>query len=218
MQLFLDSCNLQEVRQIADFGILDGLTTNPSLLGKDGSNLKQIIADICKLVKTSVSVEVIATVYDKMLDEALRLHEIDPEVITVKLPMTWDGLKTCAELAKREIKTNVTLCFSVQQALAASRAGATFVSAFIGRVEDAGSDAGALLGDIRLALDNCHLNETLLLAASIRNAHHVSLSAKIGADIATIPYKVFHGMLAHPLTEKGLDQFLKDASSGGYKI
>lgn len=217
MKFYIDGCNVAQIEELGAVGIIDGITTNPSLAKEAGVPIIELAKDICKIIKTSVSVEVIATDYDGMMKEAEVLAAIGKQIV-IKLPMTWDGLKACKSLTNVGVKTNVTLCFSPSQALAAAKAGATYVSPFIGRIDDIGGYGMGLVSEIREIFDNYPEINTKILAASIRNVNHIIDAAKIGADVATAPYSVIKQMLNHPLTDKGLERFLKDAKEAGYKI
>ena len=216
MKLFLDTADTAVIQDIAATGMVDGVTTNPSLIAKSGRNIAEVIAEICRLVEGPISAEVAAIELDAMLNEGETLAAIAPNVV-VKVPLTWDGLKAAAEFGRRGIRTNVTLCFTAAQALLAAKAGATFISPFVGRLEDHGADGIGLLEEIR-ALYDIHGFETEILAASLRNPSHVSAAAVAGADAATLPPDVFRGLVKHPLTDKGLDQFLADWGKTGQSI
>ncbi|MBN8827475.1 MAG: fructose-6-phosphate aldolase [Sphingobacteriia bacterium] len=216
MQFFVDTADLNEIRELADLGMVDGVTTNPSIIAKSGQDFKKVIKEICLIVKGSVSAEVIATKYDQMIEEGTTLSKI-AENVTVKLPMTWDGLKACKYFSEREIMTNVTLCFSANQALLAAKAGATYVSPFIGRLDDIGLQGMELIKDIRDIYSN-YMFETQILAASIRHPEHILEAAKIGADVATMPPKTLRQLINHPLTDIGIDMFLKDWANANQKI
>lgn len=213
MQLFLDTAEIDEITARAAGGLVDGITTNPSLIAKSGADIFERIAQICAAVPGPVSAEVVATDLDGMLAEGRRLRAIASNVV-VKLPLTRDGLKACRIFADDGIPTNVTLCFSLNQALLAAKAGATFVSPFIGRVEDMGGDGPGLLEAIRETYDNYGF-ETAILAASLRSATHVELAARIGCDAATLPPKIFDQIVSHPLTENGLKAFHDDWKKTG---
>jgi transaldolase len=215
MKIYLDSGNLEEIRDVSTF--IDGLTTNPSLLQLKGATIEKMAQEICALVPYSVSLEVIATDYEGMMAESLKLAAIAPQVV-VKLPMTWDGLRVCRKLSERNIKTNVTLCFSVTQALMAAKAGATYVSPFLGRLDDIGQSGIGLIRDIKTAFGNYSRLTTQILAASIRSVEHITQVAVIGVHAATIPYKLVKAMVEHDLTTSGLQKFLTDAKASGYKI
>jgi transaldolase len=216
MQLFLDTTDTKVLADLAATGLVDGVTTNPTLIAKSGRPMLEVIAEICGLVEGPVSAEVAALESDGMLAEGRKLAGI-AENIVVKVPLTRDGLVATAAFAREGIKTNVTLCFSAAQALLAAKAGATFVSPFIGRLDDHGADGMALIGDIRAIYDNYGF-DTEILAASIRTPDHVRDAAIRGADAATIPPTVFEALFKHPLTEKGLDQFLSDWRSTNQSI
>lgn len=213
MQIFLDTAEISEITARLDGGLIDGVTTNPSLIAKAGAKVFDRIAEICDAVDGPVSAEVVATELEGMLGEARRLREIAPNVV-IKLPLTRDGLIACRTMAEEDTATNVTLCFSVNQALMAAKAGASFISPFVGRVEDMGGDGIGLLEDIRTVYDS-YGYETEILAASLRSPDHVQSAALAGCDAATIPPKVFDQMFKHPLTDKGLDAFLADWKATG---
>lgn len=213
MQLFLDTAEIDEITARAAGGLVDGITTNPSLIAKAGADIFERIAQICAAVPGPVSAEVVATDLEGMLAEGRRLRAIASNVV-VKLPLTGDGLRACRVFADEGIPTNVTLCFSLNQALLAAKAGATFVSPFIGRIEDMGGDGIGLLEAIRETYDNYGF-ETAILAASLRSATHVEMAARIGCDAATLPPRIFDQMVSHPLTENGLKAFLDDWKKTG---
>ena len=208
MQLFLDTANLTEVQEATELGVISGVTTNPSLVAKEGMTMEDIIDKITAINDGPVSAEVIATTADKMLEEAKVLAKIADNVV-VKIPMTTEGLKATAKLTELGIKTNVTLVFSVNQALLAALAGATYVSPFVGRLDDIDFDGIALVRDIAQLFDK-HGFKTQIIAASIRHSLHVSQAALAGAHVATIPYKVLLDIAKHPLTQSGLEKFLAD--------
>lgn len=216
MKIFIDTADTEELKAAFATGLVDGVTTNPTLIAKSGRDFKEVIAAICDMTDGPVSAEVASTDYETMLKEAHVLADIARNVV-VKLPLTWDGLKTCQELTDEGINTNVTLCFTANQAWLAAKAGATYISPFIGRLDDLGQDGLELISEIR-ALYDSQGYETEILAASIRGVAHVKESAFLGADVATIPPKVFHSLLGHPLTDKGLDAFVKDWASTGQSI
>lgn len=216
MQLFLDSTDTGQIRELASTGLVDGVTTNPSLIAKSGRPMLEVIAEICDLVEGPVSAEAVAPDVEGMLAEGRKLAGIARNV-AVKLPLTRDGLIATAELAREGTNVNVTLCFSAVQALLAGKAGAAFISPFIGRLDDHGADGMALIGEIRAIYDNYGF-DTEILAASIRTTDHVRAAAIAGADCATIPPAVFLDLFKHPLTEKGLDQFLSDWAKTGQSI
>ncbi len=217
MKFFIDTAELDEIRELSATGLVDGVTTNPSLIAKSGRDFREVIAEICEVVDGPVSAEVISTDYATMVSEGTSLADIADNV-AVKLPLTWDGLRACRSLADEGIDVNVTLCFSANQALLAAKAGAAFVSPFIGRLDDINIDGMELIRDIRMIYDNYPHFETEILAASIRGPNHVKESAIAGADVATVPPKVLKSLAAHPLTDKGLAAFLKDAEAAGIKV
>ncbi|KNG94772.1 fructose-6-phosphate aldolase [Pseudaestuariivita atlantica] len=216
MKFFVDTAEIDAIAELNDLGMVDGVTTNPSLILKSGRDIIEVTKEICALVDGPVSAEVVATDADTMLEEGKKLAGL-AENIAVKVPLTWAGLKTCKALSDQGTMVNVTLCFSANQALLAAKAGATFISPFIGRLDDLNLDGLDLIADIRTIYDNYGF-DTNILAASIRSANHMSECAKIGADVATAPPKVIHAMANHVLTDKGLDQFVKDAKEAGIKI
>ena len=216
MKFFADTAETDEIRELADVGLLDGVTTNPSLVAKSGRDFKEVIKEICSIVDGPVSAEVAATDADGMLSEGKHLAEIASNV-TIKVPLTWDGLKACRALTQAGTMVNVTLCFNANQALLAAKAGATFISPFIGRLDDMGIDGMELIEEIREIYDNYDFG-TEILAASIRSANHVKYAAMAGADVATVPPGVLKGLVKHPLTDKGLDAFLADWQKTGQKI
>ena len=216
MQFFVDTADIGEIADLAATGMVDGVTTNPSLILKSGRDIIEVTREICELVPGPVSAEVAATEYAAMLAEGRTLAAIAPN-IAIKLPLTWDGLKACRVFADEGRMVNVTLCFSATQALLAAKAGAAFISPFIGRLDDIGLDGMDLIADIRQIYDNYGF-KTKILAASIRSMNHVRDAAKIGADVATMPPSVLRGLASHPLTDKGLAQFLADWAKTGQKI
>lgn len=216
MKLFLDTTDVNVLKDLAATGLVDGVTTNPTLIAKSGRSMLQVIAEICSIVDGPVSAEVAAMDTAGMLDEGRKLAAIAPNVV-VKAPLTRDGLIAVREFAEEGIATNVTLCFSAAQALLAAKAGAAFVSPFIGRLDDHGADGMQLINEIRVIYDNFDY-DTQILAASIRSPDHVKASAIAGADCATIPPAVFQDLFKHPLTEKGLDQFMTDWAKTGQTI
>jgi transaldolase len=217
MKFFVDTADVAEIRELASTGLVDGVTTNPSLVAKAGRDFKEIVAEICAIVPGPVSAEVAATDLAGMLREGRTLARIAGNV-TVKVPLTWDGLQACQALARDGIMVNVTLCFSAGQALLAAKAGATFVSPFVGRLDDAGQDGMELLREIRTVYDNYADLKSQILAASIRHVGHVKQAAMIGADVATVPPAVLRALVRHPLTDKGLEQFLADWRKTGHSI
>jgi transaldolase len=208
MQLYIDTANLNEIRQAAELGVLDGVTTNPSLVAKEGVDFHTRLKEICKIVKGPVSAEVVAITHDEMIAEAQPLIGI-AENIVIKLPCIVEGVKACKTLADRGVKTNMTLCFQPLQALMVAKAGAFLVSPFVGRVDDVAGDGMDLIKQIRIIYDNFGL-DTKILAASIRHPLHMVQAAMIGADVATVPFSVIQQMLKHPLTDQGLQKFLAD--------
>ena len=216
MKFFVDTANIDDISELADTGLIDGVTTNPSLVAKAGKPFTDVIKEICSLVEGPVSAEVVAMDYDGMISEGRKLAAI-AENVAVKLPLTWDGLKACKTLTGEGTMVNVTLCFSANQALLAAKAGATFISPFIGRLDDINLDGMELISDIRQIYDN-YLFDTEILAASIRTANHVKESALAGADVATMPPNVIKSLAAHPLTDKGLAAFMADAEKAGIKV
>lgn len=217
MKFFVDTAEIAEIRELAATGLLDGVTTNPSLIAKSGRNILEVIAEICELVRGPVSAEVAATEYSQMLAEAAVLKKIAANV-TIKVPLTPDGLKACHALSQEGTMVNVTLCFSAAQALLAAKAGATFISPFIGRLDDVGQDGMGLIADIVQIYGNYPAIKTEVLAASIRHPIHLIEAAKMGADVATIPPAVIKQLYNHPLTDKGLAAFLKDWAATGQSI
>lgn len=211
MKLFLDTANLDDITEINRWGVLDGVTTNPSLAGKEGKDFASMIKDICAEVDGPVSAEVVSTETDGMLEEASKLAAIADNVV-IKLPLIPAGLAACSQLARDGVKTNVTLCFSATQAILAASAGATYVSPFLGRVDDLANDGIQLLSEI-CEIFRVQGYATEVLAASLRSPQHVAQAAMAGADVATLPTKVFHQMVAHPLTDAGLERFLADWAS-----
>jgi transaldolase len=216
MKLFIDSADIKEIREYAETGFVDGVTTNPSLAAKTGRDYVDVLEEICGIVKGSVSAEVLATDFDGMMAQGRRFSKIAKN-ITIKVPLTWDGMKACRALSGEGLAVNVTLCFSPVQAMMAAKAGATYISPFIGRVDDVGEDGVGLIRDIRAIYDNYDF-KTNILAASIRSVSHVRESALAGADVATIPGSIFKLLLNHPLTDKGLAAFLADAKKAGVEI
>jgi len=208
MKIFLDTANLSEIREAASFGIVDGITTNPSLVAKEGREFFAVLREIVSIVNGPISAEVTATDRDGMLREAHELSPIHPNIV-IKVPLTLAGLQACKALRAEDIRVNVTLCFSASQALLAAKAGATYVSPFVGRLDDISHDGMELIGQIRTIYDNYGF-ETEILAASIRHPLHVVQAALAGADVATVPYAVVKQILHHPLTDIGLEKFLAD--------
>lgn len=216
MKFFVDTAEIGEIRELQDAGLIDGVTTNPSLVAKANRPMKDIIAEICSVTDGPVSAEVAAITTDEMIREGKILAKIAANVC-IKLPLTLDGLKACKSLTDEGFKTNVTLCFSASQALLAAKAGATYVSPFIGRLDDTNIDGMALIADIRRIYDNYDF-ETQILAASIRTLNHVREAALIGADVATVPPATLKALVKHPLTDKGMETFLADWKKTGQTI
>ena len=216
MKFFVDTADINDIRELAETGLLDGVTTNPSLVHKAGRDFLEVVAEICKIVPGPVSAEVVATEHQEMMREAEVLRKIADNV-TVKVPLTIDGLKTCKALTSDGTMVNVTLCFTANQALLAAKAGATFISPFVGRHADFGFDGMEIISDIRMIYDNYDF-ETQILVASIRHPIHVLQSAKIGADVMTAPPAVIRQLFKHPLTDRGLEAFLADWQKTGQKI
>jgi transaldolase len=217
MKFFIDSAEINEIKELAEYGLLDGVTTNPSLIAKSGRDFKEVIAEICKVVSGPVSAEVASTDYENMIREGEILAKIAKNVC-IKLPMTMDGLKACKYFSDKKIQTNVTLCFSAAQAILAAKAGATFVSPFVGRLDDIGQDGLELIAEICTIYENYPEFQTQVLVASIRNPIHITSSAKMGAHVATIPASVLKQLISHPLTDKGLATFVADWKKTGQKI
>ncbi|MDC1297514.1 fructose-6-phosphate aldolase [Octadecabacter sp.] len=216
MKFFVDTADVAAIKELHDLGMVDGVTTNPSIIAKSGRDILEVTKEICDIVEGPVSAEVVATNADDMIAEGRKLAKI-ADNIAVKVPLTWDGLKACKVLSSEGSMVNVTLCFSANQALLAAKAGATFISPFIGRLDDINLDGLELIEDIRTIYDNYGF-DTQILAASIRNANHMSECAKIGADVCTAPPNVIKAMANHVLTDNGLAQFLKDAEKANIKI
>ncbi|MBB1491131.1 MULTISPECIES: fructose-6-phosphate aldolase [unclassified Paracoccus (in: a-proteobacteria)] len=216
MRFFVDTADIAAIRELHELGMVDGVTTNPSLILKSGRDIAEVTREICEMVPGPVSAEVVAADAEGMIREGKHLAEIAPNV-TVKVPLTWDGLKACKALTDDGHMVNVTLCFTAAQAILAAKAGATFISPFIGRLDDIGLDGMELIADIRRIYDN-YGYETNLLAASIRSVNHIIECARIGADVITAPPAVIKAMASHVLTDKGLDQFNADWARTGQKI
>jgi len=216
MKFFVDTAEIKDIAELNDLGMVDGVTTNPSLILKSGRDIIEVTREICSIVSGPVSAEVVAMQADAMIAEGRKLAEI-AENIAIKLPLTWDGLKACKVLSDEGRMVNVTLCFSANQALLAAKAGATFISPFIGRLDDIDLVGMDLIEDIRTIYDNYGF-ETQILAASIRHVGHVRECALVGADVMTAPPEVIRKLATHPLTDKGLEQFMKDWAKTGQKI
>lgn len=216
MKFFVDTAEIKEIAELNALGLVDGVTTNPSLILKSGRDIIEVTREICALVDGPVSAEVASTDYDAMIEEGRKLAAI-ADNIAIKVPLTFAGLRACKTFTGEGRMVNVTLCFSANQALLAAKAGATFISPFVGRLDDVNIDGMDLIQDIRTIYDNYGF-ETQILAASIRTANHVREAALIGADVVTAPPSVLRSLIAHPLTDKGLEQFLKDWAATGQKI
>ena len=216
MKFFVDTADTAAIKELHDTGLLDGVTTNPSLIAKSGRDFKEVIAEICDIVPGPVSAEVASLEYDGMVAEGETLAKIASNVV-IKLPLTMDGLKATKYFKDKGTKTNVTLCFAANQALLAAKAGATYISPFIGRLDDMAIDGMDLIREIRVIYDNYGF-ETEILAASIRTVNHVKEAALIGADVATVPPATIRSLVKHPLTDKGLEAFLSDWKKTGQKI
>jgi transaldolase len=216
MKFFVDTAEIKEIKELAATGLLDGVTTNPSLVAKSGRDFKEVIAEICNAIEGPVSAEVTSLDADGMVEEGKKLSKIAKNV-AVKVPLTLDGLKACRTLSQAGTMVNVTLCFSANQALLAAKSGATFISPFIGRLDDINIDGMELIREIRQIYDNYDFT-TEILAASIRSANHVKEAALAGADVATVPPAVLKGLVKHPLTDKGIESFLADWKKTGQTI
>ena len=216
MKLFIDTADIEEIKSFSESGLIDGVTTNPSLIAKSGMNFLDGIKEICSIIKGPVSAEVTAKDYKTMVLEGQKLSKIAPNVV-IKVPLTEEGLKACKNFTDNSIKVNVTLCFSAAQALLAAKAGATFISPFVGRLDDIGADGMNLISEI-VEIYSIFDYKTQVLAASIRGVQDVVDSAKFGAHVATIPPKILQDMYYHPLTDKGLDAFLSDWNKTGQSI
>ena len=217
MEIFLDSSDIKEIRGLNKANLIDGVTTNPSLLASANTDFKILLKEICSEIKGPVSAEVKASDVPSMLKEAEVLRKIAKNIV-IKVPLTWNGLQACGLLSEKKIKTNVTLCFSTSQALLAAKAGATYVSPFIGRLDDIGEDGIKLIEDIKKVFSNYKNIKTKILSASIRSIEHFSAVAAIGSDVATVPVKVFKELHKHHLTDKGVDIFTADWKKSGMKI
>lgn len=216
MKFFVDTADTAAIRELNDLGMVDGVTTNPSLILKSGRAIAEVTREICEMIQGPVSAEVVAADAQEMIREGKHLAQIAPN-IAVKVPLTWDGLKACKALSSEGHMVNVTLCFSAAQAILAAKAGATFISPFIGRLDDLNLDGMQLIEDIRTIYDNYDV-QTQILAASIRSVNHITDAARIGADVITAPPAVIKAMASHVLTDKGLDQFNADWAKTGQKI
>ena len=216
MRFFIDTANIEEIKEANELGVICGVTTNPSLIAKEGRDFIEVVKEISSIVDGPISAEVISLEHKGMVEEADKLAKIHKNIV-IKLPMTLEGLKATKILSAKGIKTNVTLIFSATQALLAARAGATYVSPFVGRLDDIGQDGLSLIEEI-VDIFNVNAIETEIIVASVRNPIHVSQAARLGADIATVPYKVITQMSKHPLTDKGIENFLKDWEGASLKL
>jgi len=216
MKFFLDGSDIEKIKKFSDLGLIDGVTTNPSIILKSGKNMIEVISELASIVSGSISAEVSALDSEKMVEEGIKLSQI-AENVTVKLPITWDGLEACNSLSQKGISVNMTLCFSASQALLAAKSGAEYVSPFIGRLDDLNLDGADLISDIKLIYSNYNFS-TKVLAASIRTINHVKQCALLGADVATIPIDIFEKLVKHPLTDSGLSQFTADWEKTGQSI
>lgn len=217
MKFFVDTAEIDDIKTLAATGLLDGVTTNPSLIAKSGRDFIEVITEICGITDGPVSAEVVALDAEGMIEEGMKLAKIADNIV-IKLPLTMEGLKACRHFSNEGIKTNVTLCFSPSQAILAAKAGATYVSPFVGRLDDISQDGMELIADICDIYEQYEEFETQVLVASIRHPMHLVESAKMGAHVATIPPKVIHQLAKHPLTDKGLEGFMKDWASTGQSI
>lgn len=217
MKFFIDTADIDDIKDLASTGMVDGVTTNPSLVAKTGRDFFEVLKDICAVVDGPVSAEVTALDAEGMIREGKLVAKLSDNIV-VKAPLTWDGLKACRALSSEGIQVNVTLCFSANQALLAAKAGATFISPFVGRLDDVNIDGMELIDDIRTIYDNYDNLETEILVASIRNSNHVKDAALIGADVVTVPPSVIRQLADHPLTDKGLAAFMADWNKTGQKI
>ena len=217
MEFFLDTADIDSIRELRETGLIDGVTTNPSLVAKSGKDFFTILKDISKIVSGPISAEVTALESDGMVAEGEKLAKIAKNIV-IKLPLTQEGLKACAKLTKKKIKTNVTLCFSPAQALIAAKSGATYISPFVGRLDDIGENGMELIQKIKDIYSNYPKLNTKILVASVRNMEHITQAAIIGADVVTLPPKILEELYEHPLTKKGLDAFLEDWKKTNQKI
>ena len=217
MEFFLDTADVDSIRELSETGLIDGVTTNPSLVAKSGKDFFTILKDISKIVSGPISAEVTALESDGMVAEGEKLAKIAKNIV-IKLPLTQEGLKACTKLTKKKIKTNVTLCFSPSQALIAAKSGATYISPFVGRLDDIGENGMELIQKIKDIYSNYPKLNTKILVASVRNMEHVAQAAIIGADVVTLPPKILEELYEHPLTKKGLDAFLEDWKRSNQKI
>jgi len=216
MKFFLDGSDIEKIKKFSNLGLIDGVTTNPSIILKSGKNMIEVISELASIVSGSISAEASALASKNMVEEGIKLSQI-AENVTVKLPITWDGLEACNTLSQKGISVNMTLCFSASQALLAAKSGAEYVSPFIGRLDDLNLDGADLISDIKLIYSNYNFS-TKVLAASIRTINHVKQCALLGADVATIPIDIFEKLVKHPLTDSGLSQFTADWEKTGQSI
>jgi transaldolase len=217
MKFFIDSADTKAIAELLDAGVVDGITTNPSLIAKTGRDYFTVLRELAAMTAVPISAEVLATDFDSMIKEGITISKICPHIV-VKIPTTWDGLRACSYLTNKEIKTNMTLCFSATQALMVAKAGATYVSPFIGRLDDIAADGLNLIDDIVQIFNNYPNLKTEVLVASVRSVNQVLSVARMGADIATLPPKLLKEMMNHPLTDKGIEIFLNDWKSTGQSI
>ena len=217
MEFFLDTADVDSIRELSETGLIDGVTTNPSLVAKSGKDFFTILKDISKIVSGPISAEVTALESNDMIAEGEKLAKIAKNIV-IKLPLTQEGLKACKKLTKKKIKTNVTLCFSPAQALIAAKSGATYISPFVGRLDDIGENGMELIQKIKDIYSNYPKLNTKILVASVRNMEHVAQAAIIGADVVTLPPKILEELYEHPLTKKGLDAFMEDWKKTNQKI
>jgi transaldolase len=216
MKFFIDSVDIEEIKKYVDYGMVDGVTTNPSLMASANVDLYKTIDAICEIVSGDVSVEVASNDYESMVREGEKISNIAANIV-IKLPVTWDGIKACRHFSSKGRKTNLTLCFSATQALLAAKVGATYISPFIGRLDDIGGDGVELISNIRIIYDNYGF-DTKILAASVRSLEHVTEAALYGADFVTVPSKIMSSLLSHQLTETGLLKFNEDWAKSGMKF
>ena len=217
MKFFIDTADIEDIKELIPYGLIDGVTTNPSLIAASGRDIFEVLDKICNIVDGPISAEVTATSYEEMIEESKKLSVISNNIV-IKVPLTKDGLKACSSLRDKDIKVNVTLCFSASQALLAAKCGASYISPFIGRLDDISHDGMQLIQDIRSIYDNYTEYETEILAASIRHPNHIVEAALVGADICTIPPSIIHKLFDHPLTSIGLKKFLEDWEKTNQKI
>ena len=217
MKFFIDTADIEDIKELIPYGLIDGVTTNPSLIAASGRDIFEVLDKICNIVDGPISAEVTATSYEEMIEESKKLSVISNNIV-IKVPLTKDGLKACSSLRDKDIKVNVTLCFSASQALLAAKCGASYISPFIGRLDDISHDGMQLIQDIRSIYDNYTEYETEILAASIRHPNHIVEAALVGADVCTIPPSIIHKLFDHPLTSIGLKKFLEDSKKSKFFI